>query len=99
MKSGFESNAFRFPNDEERLADDIAVNNAANSVAAAYETNHPGAEKTIFRQQDTQMTDLHDLLRGADHVENPSEELYWAAREYLERKRREADLPDLNESH
>ena len=78
--------AFHFPSHEEQLQEDISINNAAHSVIAAYEVKHPEAAQSVFRQLDTQLSELVEQLRGAEHVQNPNAELYWTAREFLERR-------------
>jgi len=85
MREG-DFDAFRFPNPKEDMDEDVSMNNAAHVVIAAYEATHPEAAQTVFRQPDTQLADLIEQLRGAEHVEKPNEELYWAARELIERR-------------
>lgn len=85
---------FHFKNPREALDEDIAINNAAHSVVAAYEAHHPEVAEQINRLLDMQKYELVDELRHAELVQKPNEELYWIAREYIART---TDLSDITQ--
>jgi hypothetical protein len=85
--------SFRWNTPGEQINEVARTYNAAGSVITAYESRHPEAAQQVFRLRDTQLADLTEQLRGAELVASPSEELYWTAREYLERRIETSHLP------